>query len=428
MIAMMTVVDYLKQTEHKSTTSAPSKVPQSQQQKLQTKTLLVEQIDEKKQEITLRQLDTTETITLSYQGGTNILNRFQKQISAKQLTLGEIVTVSYDDETKKSSKIVVDDNYWEYKEVSNYSINYEEKFIQIGESRYQFDESLFVAGTKKQLTLLDINPKDELTIRGKEGKVYSILVTKGHGYIRLQNYTDLVGGSIEVGYGIISPITEDMLIVAREGTYKVMFENGELTGTKYVTVKRDEESILELSDYKIAKDRIGTIQFEINPKGAILFINGIETNYEKPMELNYGKHNVEVRLEGYESYKGELHVSEPSQVIEVDLVDNITSESDKDESEDENEEDKEEEKEEDSSKEESVTEEGKVIEVTSPKGAKVYFDGTYQGEVPITFKKITGTHTISLRQSGYETKSYTVEVMKDGENATFSFPDMVKTE
>lgn len=424
LIGGITVISYLKQERPSNTVVAPLKTPQAEQDIMQTKTVLIEKIDEKKQEITFKELETEDTSTLYYHGGTSILNRFGKQISITQLTLGEIVTISYKEEDKKLFTIAEEDRFWEYKEVNNYSINYEQQFIQIGESRYQLNKQLFIAGDKNQLTLLDINPKDELTIRGKEGKVYSILVTKGHGYIKLHNYADLVGGSIEVGYGIISPITEDMLIVAREGKYKVVFENGELTGTKYVTVKKNEESILDLSDYKISKDRIGTIQFEINPSGAILLLNGIEYNYKKPIELNYGTHKVEVRLEGYESYLGDLKVSQPSQVIEVELVDMVKDESDKTPEEDESDS----QEEEDSSNEQTETEEGKVMEVTSPKGAKVYLNGNYQGVAPVKFKKIIGTHIISLRQSGYETKSYTVEVIKDGANATFSFPDMVKTE
>lgn len=425
-IGVITIASCLGQAKQGTKPIKPSATPQAEQKENQTKTVLIEEIDLKNQQITFRELETKDKLVLFYQGGTNILNRFQKQISITQLTLGEIVTITYTKQGNQLSTIAIEEDYWEYKEVGNYTINYEQKFIQIGEDRYQFDENLFIAGTEKQLTLLDINRKDELTIRGKEGKVYSVLVTKGHGYIKLHNYADLVGGSIEVGYGIITPITEDMLIVAREGKYKVTFENGELTGTKHVIVKKDEETVLDLSDYKISKDRIGTIQFQINPKGASLFLNGTEHKYEKPIELNYGKHKVEVRLEGYESYVGELTVAEPSQVIEVELVDNVKNEEDTEK--DESEEDEEEKEEEDSSKDESVTEEGKVIEVTSPKGAEVYWDGTYQGVAPVKFKKVTGTHTISLRQSGHETKSYTVEVVKDGEDATFSFPDMVKVE
>ena len=48
------------------------------------------------------------------------------------------------------------------------------------------------------------------------------------------------------------------------------------------------------------------------------------------------------------------------------------------------------------------------------------------GISPVTYDKTAGTHTISLRKSGYQTKSYQIEVTDDDRDLVYSFPDLEK--
>ena len=48
------------------------------------------------------------------------------------------------------------------------------------------------------------------------------------------------------------------------------------------------------------------------------------------------------------------------------------------------------------------------------------------GISPVTYDKTVGTHTISLRKSGYQTKSYQIEVTDDDRDLVYSFPDLEK--
>ena len=40
--------------------------------------------------------------------------------------------------------------------------------------------------------------------------------------------------------------------------------------------------------------------------------------------------------------------------------------------------------------------------------------------------KVTGEHEITLKMDGYETQTYTINIEDDGEDAVFSFPDMIR--
>ena len=64
----------------------------------------------------------------------------------------------------------------------------------------------------------------------------------------------------------------------------------------------------------------------------------------------------------------------------------------------------------------------------APAGAEVYLDGNYVGVSPCSFKKVEGVRVITLRKSGYETRSYTVNIDNAEKDLSYSFADLVKQE
>ena len=66
------------------------------------------------------------------------------------------------------------------------------------------------------------------------------------------------------------------------------------------------------------------------------------------------------------------------------------------------------------------------VYVDAPEGAEVYLDGNYVGISPCSFKKTAGTHVITLRKTGYETRSYTVQVDDEEKDLSYSFADLVQ--
>ena len=176
-------------------------------------------------------------------------------------------------------------------------------------------------------------------------------------------------------------------------------------------------------------------------------------NYAEDIKLNYGEHVIRVSLTGYEDFAGILSIGESTSTVQISLAEETEEEefsdfADSDEDEDSsdsssgnvNEEEDyfEEEDFEDSNTrlEEDESTEGTQamgtteidsehqITIQGPEGAEVYLNGILKGTAPLSFDKEIGTHTIILSQTGYTTKSYTVEVRNDGEDITFNFPAM----
>ena len=47
---------------------------------------------------------------------------------------------------------------------------------------------------------------------------------------------------------------------------------------------------------------------------------------------------------------------------------------------------------------------------------------------PVSFAKKPGTHTITLRKTGYVTRSYTIEIDSEEKDVTYSFADLLESD
>lgn len=424
---------------------------------------VVKAIDSVQGSITIYDIENELDMVFTYTGGTDVRDSYDKMITISQIELGEIVNGYYYYSNRKLAKLEVNKDAWTYNGVETLSMDQSENIITIAKKLYRYDERIVITDGDSLIEPIDLNSQDELTVKGIDKYIYSIRVTKGHGYIRLENYDPFVGGIIEVGYGIIVPIAEDMLLVAREGSYRVVLENGELQAVKNINLLRDEEITLDLSDYKAPEERVGYVNFDISPIGADLYVNGTLVNYAEPVKLNYGEHVIRVSLTGYQDFTGILNIGESTSTVHISLADGASDESstsDVDSSGDssegnsgssnsssdnssgtssgsaENSDNSADTSDSNTTLEESEPSEGTAsmgtieidedhtITIQGPEGAKVYLNGTLRGTAPVTIPKEIGTHTITLSKKGYTTKSYTVEVENNGEDVTFNFPDM----
>jgi len=78
------------------------------------------------------------------------------------------------------------------------------------------------------------------------------------------------------------------------------------------------------------------------------------------------------------------------------------------------------------SEEETITDYYKVY-IDAPENVEVYLDGNYVGISPCSFRKVAGTHVITLRKTGYESRSYTVQIDDEEKDFSYSFVDLETT-
>ncbi|MBQ4069272.1 MAG: PEGA domain-containing protein [Lachnospiraceae bacterium] len=376
-------------------------------------TALVLNVDTENMQVVLKSFTDDEKYILTYTGGCDVQNEYGEIIAMSQIEIGEIVDAYYVNSKNKLTRLYISSEAFEYNRVTAFEYNETDMTCEIKGELYTFDDSLIVMSNGVQIELSDIESVDVLTLKGIDKRLNSIIVTSGHGYINLTNTDYFEGGIIEIGKKMMVVITEDMQIVAPEGTYNVMATYNGQGGFKEVTVKRDSEISLSLTEFQDEAERYGNYSFDIFPSEATLKVDGNVTSHDDFVEMTYGTHKIQVLADGYETYNATIVVDSVYESLTIDL--SMQSEADDETENDEDEDDGDE------------TSEAQ-IRVDSPVDAEVYFDGVYKGVVPVSFKKESGTRVITLRRSGYEAKMYTLEITDDNNDVNIVLPELEKIE
>ena len=155
----------------------------------------------------------------------------------------------------------------------------------------------------------------------------------------------------------------------------------------------------------------------MSPSNAELYIDGSQADPSQPISLEYGIHQIIAKADGYKSLTQYLRVGQESAGVDVQL-DKVDSDSEEST---------------DSSSSESSSATATTADTTTtyyrvhidaPENVEVYLDGNYVGISPCSFKKTSGSHVITLRKTGYETRSYTVQVDEEQKDVSYSFVDL----
>ena len=370
--------------------------------------------------VTLLNLDLGKQYTLSMDGTTRYADKYGKAISLEQLGEGDIVDVTFLKTKKHLTTMQLSRSAWQYDDVERYELNTVRREVTIGEEVFKLSRDTRYFSQGHSIEEMDLNPSDILTFHGIDTTVLSVTVEKGHGYLRLVNDENFIGGWLEIGQEQIVRITEDMLVTVPEGSYQVDISYNGGGGTKSVVINRNEETTLDIGDLEVAEAQYGMVLFSMNPSGAELYIDGSQADPSQPITLEYGIHQIIAKADGYKSLTQYLRVAQESAGVDVEL-DKVDSDSDSDESTG-------------SSASTSTTATSATSDTTTtyyrvhidaPENVEVYLDGNYVGISPCSFKKTSGSHVITLRKSGYETRSYTVQVDEEKKDVSYSFVDLV---
>lgn len=430
-------------------------------------TAVVVEKDDENSAITFQNMQIGKQYTLTYNGATTIFDKHNETMSMAQIQVGDIVDITFLKSKKRLNSMKLSSAGWEFSDISRYTIDELTKQMTIAEDIYKLTDDTVIVSSGRQAELMDINAVDVLKVSGVGYNIYSIVVDKGHGYLRLTNDEYFVGGWIEVGQSVIQEVSEGMLLVVPEGTYDVQISNKGNGGVKQVIINRDEEVTLDVGDLKGEEPKLGTVLFTISPKDATVYIDGEKVDISQAVTLEYGIHQMMVTADGYDTITQYIKVGQEAAGIDVTMEES---------------EDKEKETEEESTKEETKTESGEQestenntnnsntntgntntnntntnntntgstnnttvsgngvssnttanetsttgnykVYIDVPEGVEVYVDGNYVGIVPCSFTKTNGTHVVTLRKTGYVTHSYTIQLNEEDKDVNYSFNEL----
>ncbi len=406
-------------------------------------TAVVVSSDQQNKSVTFMNMSTGKQYTLYYDGTTYINDKYGSPMTISQIRAGDVVDVNFLKGRRQIASMQLSPAAWVYDNVVNYDLGGVNKTASIGSTTYSLPDDVVVLSEGKRVEVMDIVMQDVVSVQGIDHKIYSINVEKGHGYLRLRNDQPLIGGWIEVGNTVIREITEDMLLVVPEGEYQVLLSNNGASCVKNVIIERDKEVVLDVGDLEIPENRTGRILFSVTPENAKVSIDHKEVDISSAVELPYGIHQVHLEANGYDSLTKYIQVGSEYAKISFTLEEQKEDDSNYPTISQNDIEDEEPDLLTDKDKPKSNTSissnalpsvsentikssNGNKVYIDSPKGVEVYLDSVYMGVSPVRFKKEVGRHTITLRKSGYKTKSYTIYLYNDKEDITYSFTDLEK--
>lgn len=378
-------------------------------------------VNQEEKTITLRNTDLQRNYTLDYSQATRLEDRYGSSLSIAQIKAGDLVQVTFLKNKKRLNTLsLCGGEAWTYEKVTEYAVNRNTRVLTLGTDSYKIGDDTLIFSQGNQIDWMDLNDVDVLTVNGIDQHVYSIVVEKGHGYLRLENDTYFVGGWIEVGESLISPITQDMLLTVPEGDYQVLLTNNGNRGMKNISIKRGEELDLDIGDIEIEETKVGRVVFSVTPSNASVYVDGELVDVAAPLELEYGIHQMIAGAEGYDTMTRYINVGEELANLDVRLEKTSTVSGNSSSN--------------NSDKNTTTSGTGSVISttdqgqyhvmITAPEKVELYVDGNYIGITPISFKKVAGSHVITLRRDGYVTRSYTIQVDEEQKDISYSFADL----
>lgn len=388
-------------------------------------TAVVINVDTENQAISLKNMEVNRQYTLDYDGASFFYDKYGKTLSASQLKAGEIVDLTFMKEKKRLNTLQRNKNCFVHEATTNYQIDEEKQQISVGSGIYGYKNGLVVISEERLAELMEINPIDSITVYGIDSEIYSLVIEKGHGYVRLKNEEYFYGGFIEIGNKVVQRVTENMLLVVPEGIHQIVISNKGTSGIKEVDVRRNIEITVDVGDLKGSEPKYGTVVFSITPSDAILYLDGEKADYSQPIRLEYGIHQMILMKDGYHTLTQYIKVGQDSAGIEATMEvnpdvsgNNIDVSSNNIEA---------------ALEAEPITgvENNAVtstlsyyVTIDAPTDVELYVDGNYVGITPCSFKKEAGSHVITLRKTGYTSKSYTIQIDDEEKNISYSFLDL----
>lgn len=390
---------------------------------------IVEEVDTQSCLLQLYDTQQKESRRMEYNSATLIRDKYGKELVAGQLSPGDIADITYDSSTGKIIKLEMAQDAWEYVAQTGVVINAGAGILANGRQNYAITENLHVFSNGSLIMPEAVSKKDTVTMRGVESEVYVILLTRGHGYLTLKEYADYLGGSLLINQEFAAQITEDMKLTLQEGKYSVTVENDELSATLEADIRRDQTTVLDLTEYARVPEPTGNVEFKIQPAGALLWLDDENVFYGEPVNLTYGTYRMRVELGGYLSYEGTLTVNSAASVVSISLSENIvptespepTEGEENSTSEDGGEEASDGDSSESASASQSGTydmDEDHYIIVYSDDDVEIYLDGEYMGvteDGQAILEKYIGSFALDLVK-GDESITYQLQVEDDGQD------------
>ncbi len=382
-------------------------------------TAVVMHVDAQQGQIQLWNWTLGKSYTLGTEMASAYLDRFGEPVFLATIEPGMVVDVLFLKSHKRLHQLQISPQAWVWQSADRYELQKTAQRLELAGQEYKLGAKTRYFYGGAPLALGDLAQGDVLSVWGLGQEVYSVVVEEGKGFLRLSGTQDFVGGWLEIGDSHIYAIEQGMALTLPEGAYKVAIRKGSGGGLRDVVINRGEETLLDIGDMEVPKPELGTVIFHLEPAEGELYIDGEPAAAGEPLELEYGRHQVIAKAQGYASQTQYVHVGEPMAVLDIQL-EPMDSQAAKTAAGGAS-----------SAAAASATETqsstaaaSHLITVEEPRGAQLYVDGVLVGDIPCSFPKQAGRRHLLLSRQGYSSQVYTIDVDDEDKDVNYVFAEL----
>ncbi len=337
---------------------------------------------------------------------TAIKDAYGKVMPKETLSVGSIVALVYEPKEDRLLEVSTAIQAWIKTEMKVAQLDQASRTIKIGASTYKYNDNTVIfdkAGNR--LTNYDVGVYDVLELKGIDDNVYSIQVLEKQGYLELLHIPSNEG-VVEINLNRQIPmgsVTGPIPIAS--GNHEIVIRvQGYQPVRQKIKIEPDATTTVDLDALEKAITRL-TLQLPADVTAYTLTIGGVDYTGTMPIEITSGAYDIEIKAEGYKTWKQHLLLNELEMSVTVLLEKKAgltttpgvttTPEGDTESGE---------------TGQTTPPTHYKVAINTEPAGADVYIDGKHKGQTPYTVELELGMHTIQLKKEGYETYETTIQL------------------
>ncbi len=254
-----------------------------------------------------------------YSFSTQFTNKYGDYSSHTEFIPGTVVKIAPRDREGYLTQVQISDKVWKYEKVRRFSIDEERGVFTIAEEKYSLQGQYFIFSGDNRITTSEISKDDVLTVVGRDKEILTIMVTTGHGTLALQNTEVFEGSFLQLNKDIFAVIKKDMELEVPEGIYILKVANDGWGGTTEIEILRGGTTEVDLELLKGEGKKKGLIRFRIDVEEVEVYVDYELIDHTEPIELAYGTHVLEIKAEGYTSWKKHLAVNSEDATIIVEL-------------------------------------------------------------------------------------------------------------
>ena len=285
----------------------------------ETPLYLIVENDTAKEELVVHSYVTGLEHHYKYSYTTQFMDKYGNYAPQSEFVSGKAVVIGGRDADGYLTTVQISDEVWEYEDVRRFSFDTENGIFTIAGTKYSIRDKYYVFSNGERTVLNIISEDDVLNIVGKDEKILSVVIVTGHGELQLLNTEVFEGSFLQLNNDMFIPITENMYVEIPEGSYTLKVANDGWGGTTEIEIVRGETTEVDLEGLKGEGKKKGLVHFEIDVEDIEVKVDYKIIDHTSPIELTYGTHVLEIKAEGYNTWKKYLSVNSPDATIVIEL-------------------------------------------------------------------------------------------------------------